>query len=123
LAHKIRKSLSPVIDCPGAIPPLAADDLASLADMFRLLGEPGRLRLVLACFDQARPVAELAAATGLSQSLASHHLRPLRDARILRAERRGKQVFYALADDHIRHVIADLAAHIVECDDQDPRDT
>jgi DNA-binding transcriptional ArsR family regulator len=63
--------------------------------MFRLMGDPSRLRIVLACLDAPICVSDVAARTRLSQSLVSHHLRLLRAARILRAERQGKQVFYA----------------------------
>lgn len=82
-----------------------------LAEMFRLLGEPNRLLLVYACLEQARSVQELAADADISMSLASHHLRLLRSARLLRAERRGKQVFYVAADAHVRRVLLDMAEH------------
>ena len=58
--------------------------------MFGLLGEPNRLRIVLACLDGPRGVGEIAEEAGMSQSLASHHLRLLRTARLLRPERVGK---------------------------------
>jgi len=83
-------------------------------DLLRLLGEPTRLRLVLACRDDAQPVTALAAATGQSQSLVSHHLRLLRAARVLRATRRGRQIFYALYDNHIRDLTAALLDHMTE---------
>jgi len=44
----------------------------------------------------------------------SHHLRLLRTARIVKADRQGKQVFYAAADQHISSVLADMLEHIVE---------
>jgi ArsR family transcriptional regulator, lead/cadmium/zinc/bismuth-responsive transcriptional repressor len=50
----------------------------------------------------------------LSPSLVSHHLRLLRAARILRAARQGKQVFYTPADEHVRCTIADMVAHVGE---------
>lgn len=82
-----------------------------LAEMFRLLGEPNRLSLVYACLEQARSVQDLADVADISMSLASHHLRLLRAARLLRAERRGKQVFYVAADAHVRRVLLDMAEH------------
>ena len=68
--------------------------IVPLADLFRLLGDPTRLRIVLACVDERRAVGAIAEGLGLSPSLVSHHLRLLRAARIVRAERQGKQVFY-----------------------------
>ena len=89
--------------------------------MFRLMGDPSRLRIVLACLDAPICVSGVAARTRLSQSLVSHHLRLLRAARILRAERQGKQVFYAPADDHVRCTIADMVAHVGEqADPEEP---
>lgn len=78
------------------------------------MGEASRLKIVLACLDEPRCVTEIAARAHLSQSLVSHHLRLLRAARILRAERQGKQVFYAPADEHVRCMLADMLAHMAE---------
>jgi len=93
-------------------------DTTRLAEMFRLLGEPNRLSLVCACLEQARSVQQLADDADISMSLASHHLRLLRAARLLRAERRGKQVFYVAADAHIRRVLLDMVQR-----DDDPGHT
>jgi len=90
------------------------DETAEMAEMFRLMGDPTRLRILLACLDAPVPVGELAARVGASPSLVSHHLRLLKTARILRAERRGKRIFYGAADEHIRTVITDMGAHVGE---------
>ncbi|MGH6959206.1 MAG: ArsR/SmtB family transcription factor, partial [Dongiaceae bacterium] len=93
--------------------PLLADEhAAELADLFRLLGDASRLRIVLTCLDAPVSVGEIADRLELSGSLVSHHLRLLRAARILRAERQGKQVFYVAADDHIRCVIVEMLEHV-----------
>ena len=78
------------------------------------MGDPSRLRIILACLDAPTCVSDVAARTRLSPSLVSHHLRLLRAARILRAERQGKQVFYTPADEHIRCTITDMVAHVGE---------
>jgi ArsR family transcriptional regulator, lead/cadmium/zinc/bismuth-responsive transcriptional repressor len=88
--------------------------IAPLADLFRLLGDPTRLRIVLACVDDRISVGAIAEALGLSQSLVSHHLRLLRAARVVRAEREGKQVFYAAADAHISTMLAEMLEHVGE---------
>ncbi len=94
--------------------PLTPDQTQELSEIFRLLGDRTRLAIALAIDDGARPVGLVAESLGLSPSLVSHHLRLLRGARLVRAERRGKQVFYALADDHVRNVIQDMADHVRE---------
>lgn len=82
--------------------------------MFRLLGEPSRLTLVGLCLEQPVSVGELASRSGLSQSLVSHHLGLLRTARLLRAERHGKQVFYVVNDHHVADMLRGMIEHIGE---------
>ena len=93
---------------------LAEERAAELADLFRLLGDTSRLRIVLACLDGPIGVSEIAERLGLSVSLVSHHLRLLRAARIVRAERSGKRVFYAAADQHISAMLAQMLEHVAE---------
>ncbi|MBP0594596.1 winged helix-turn-helix transcriptional regulator [Paraburkholderia sp. LEh10] len=88
--------------------------VVQIADLFRLLGDPTRLRIVLACVDERRAVGAIAGALNLSPSLVSHHLRLLRAARIVRAERQGKQVFYVAADQHISGMLTDMLEHVAE---------
>ncbi len=85
-----------------------------MADMFRLLGEPSRLRLVLACMEGARSVGDLTDALAMPQTLASHHLRLLRTAHILKAEREGRHVRYSIDDAHVREILANMIAHLTE---------
>lgn len=93
---------------------LSDTQLTDVAEVFRLLGEPNRLRIVLACLDRAHGVGEIGEALGLSQSLTSHHLRLLRTARIMRATRRGRSVIYTIDDDHVREVLRNMIAHFTE---------
>jgi DNA-binding transcriptional ArsR family regulator len=58
--------------------------------------------------------ASIADRLELNDSLVGHHLRLLRAARVVRAERHGKQVFYSAADEHIRRVVMDLLEHAAE---------
>ena len=88
--------------------------VAQVADLFHLLGDPTRLRIVLACLAQPTSVGDIAGALNLSSSLVSHHLRLLRAARIVKAERQGKQVFYSAADAHISTLLANMFEHIAE---------
>jgi DNA-binding transcriptional ArsR family regulator len=88
--------------------------IAQLADLFHLLGDSTRLRIVLACMPAPIAVSEIASTLELSSSLVSHHLRLLRAARIVKSERQGKQVFYSAADAHISGVLNDMLEHIAE---------
>jgi ArsR family transcriptional regulator len=92
------------------------DQVVELAEMFRLMSDPTRLRIILACLDAPEAVGEIAEHLGISASLVSHHLRLLRAARLLGAERRGRQVFYVVGDLHIRSMLADMVDHVAEED-------
>jgi ArsR family transcriptional regulator, lead/cadmium/zinc/bismuth-responsive transcriptional repressor len=98
------------------------ETISQLADLFRLMGDTSRLRIILTCLHAPINVSDIAAQLELSQSLVSHHLRLLRAARIVRSKRRGKQVFYVAADEHIQCVIEDMVAHIGEPDDSEDED-
>jgi ArsR family transcriptional regulator, lead/cadmium/zinc/bismuth-responsive transcriptional repressor len=93
------------------------DRTQELADVFRLLGEHTRLRIALFCLDRPRAVGEISDGLGLAANLVSHHLRLLRAARLLRAERRGRQVLYLTADEHVRCVLLDMVEHVGESAD------
>lgn len=103
----------------GCVQVLSPEQVGDVAEVFRLLGEPNRLRIVLACLETERTVGEIGEALGLSQSLTSHHLRLLRTARILRAIRHGRHVAYAIDDDHVRDVLRNMVAHLTEPHDHD----
>ena len=86
--------------------------LDSLADTFRALSDPTRLRLVsLLAGDELR-VCDLAAALGMSQSAISHQLRTLPDLRLVRRRREGRQMFYRLDDDHVADLIRQGLEHV-----------
>ena len=82
--------------------------------MFRLLGEPNRLSIVASCLDGPLSVGEISSRLALSQSLVSHHLRLLRAARLLKAGRRGKQVFYSIPDSHVRDMLTNMIERLAE---------
>jgi DNA-binding transcriptional ArsR family regulator len=74
-----------------------------LAETFRVLADPGRVRLVAALLAAGELcVWDLAAVTGLSQTACSHNLRLLRSSRLVRYRKQGRNVYYSLDDAHIR---------------------
>jgi DNA-binding transcriptional ArsR family regulator len=88
--------------------------VGQLAEMFRLLGDQSRLRIVLAIAGQERAVGDIASVTGLSPSLVSHHLRLLRATRLVKPRRHGRQVFYGAMDQHINRAVTDMLDHVRE---------
>ncbi len=84
----------------------AEDDVVDLADVFALLGEPGRLRLLFALVEGGELcVCDLAASAGMSESSVSHALRLLRAHRIVSVSRRGRMAYYSLDDAHVRMLL------------------
>jgi ArsR family transcriptional regulator, lead/cadmium/zinc/bismuth-responsive transcriptional repressor len=96
---------------------LTDERLTELAETFRLMGDPSRLKIMLACLDAPICVGDIASRTGLSLSLVSHHLRLLRGVRILRAERQGRHVFYRAQDAHVTCVLRDMVVHVSEAEE------
>ncbi|QBI56183.1 ArsR/SmtB family transcription factor [Streptomonospora litoralis] len=89
----------------------AESDLANTSDVFGLLSDPGRLRLLLALLEGELCVCDLAAATGLSESATSHALRLLRAHRVVAARRSGRMFYYRLDDAHVRMLLDVAVAH------------
>ena len=98
-------------------------DVFALADVFGLLADPGRLRLLVALLEGEMCVCDLAAASGQSESAVSHALRLLRAHRVVRVRRSGRMSFYSLEDAHVR-VLLDLAlTHVGHTDALHPERT
>lgn len=84
-----------------------------LAETFRLLADPGRLRLIASLLaSNELCVCDLAEATGLSATACSHNLRLLRGQRLVRYRKEGRNVYYTLDDDHIRTLLAVALEHV-----------
>ena len=95
-------------------PPLSAETAQALADTFRVLGDPTRIRLIAAMALTERCVGDLATTVGMSESAVSHQLRILRAARLVRTRRSGRQVFYTLDDGHILALFQQGLSHVHE---------
>ncbi|MDR3211917.1 MAG: metalloregulator ArsR/SmtB family transcription factor [Planctomycetota bacterium] len=75
--------------------------LQRTAELFQVLSDPSRLRIINALLIRETRVGELVILSGLSQPAISHHLQVLRQTRLVRYRRQGKEVFYALDDQHV----------------------
>jgi len=83
--------------------PAALDErtAAQVAELFRAFSDTSRVRIISALADCEMNVGALAEAVGISESAVSHHMRGLRQMRLVRARKEGRQVFYCLDDDHV----------------------
>jgi DNA-binding transcriptional ArsR family regulator len=85
----------------------------SMAESFKALGDPTRLQIVMLLFRGERCVSELADHMNVTQSAVSHQLRLLRNLDIVRFRKEGREVFYDLADDHVREIFMLTLEHIL----------
>jgi len=86
----------------------------AVADVFRLLGDPTRVRLVDALSHGERCVGDLATLVRMTESAVSHQLRLLRAARLVRVRRTGRLAFYSLDDHHVVGLLHDTKKHVEE---------
>ncbi len=93
-----------------ALPP--ERQVQRLADVFKAMGDPTRLRIILALRVGELCVCDLAAVLNMSQSAISHQLRILRGLHLVRNRREGKEVYYSLDDDHVISMLAQAADHV-----------
>ena len=89
-------------------------ELNDLADLFKIFGDYTRIRILFVLFEAEVCVCDLAAALSMTQSAISHQLRILKQNKLVKCRREGKSVFYSLADDHVRSIIAQGREHIEE---------
>ncbi len=90
------------------------EELYDLAELFKVFGDSTRIRILFVLFEAEVCVCDLAEVLHMTQSAVSHQLKILKQAKLVRARREGKSVFYALADDHVRTIIAQGREHIEE---------
>lgn len=91
-----------------------SDCILDMADIFKLLGEPTRLKIVLVLMNSELCVCDLAAAVEINVSTVSHQLRLLRNARLVKYRKDGKMVFYSTDDEHINVAIEKIREHSEE---------
>ena len=90
------------------------EQLLRLADLFKNFGDGTRVRILYVLLEAEVCVCDLATLLGMTQSAVSHQLRILRDARLIKARRDGKTIFYSLADDHVATLLKQGMEHICE---------
>lgn len=87
--------------------------VTELAELFRTLGDTSRVFILAALTEGEQNVRSLAEHAQISESAASHHLRHLRQMRLVRTKKMGRYVFYSLDDDHIAGIFQSGLEHIL----------
>lgn len=93
---------------------LSPEHVQSIADIFRVLGDPTRVRIVDSLGMGELCVNDLASKVGMSESAVSHQLRLLRTMRLVRVRREGRLAFYAVDDHHILELLNQARTHVQE---------
>jgi ArsR family transcriptional regulator, lead/cadmium/zinc/bismuth-responsive transcriptional repressor len=93
---------------------MAAAAVRDVAETFRILGDPTRVRILDALGGGELCVCDIASLVGISESAVSHQLRSLRNIRLVRPRRSGRLVYYALDDAHILELLRQAQTHVEE---------
>ncbi len=89
------------------------DKLVDLAELFKVLGDITRVKIIFLLFKEEMCVCDIAESISMTQSAISHQLRVLKQARLVKFRKEGKVVFYSLDDDHISKIF-DCGLHHIE---------
>lgn len=98
---------------PGADLP-AEELLYDLADLFKVFSDTTRIKILYALMGRSLCVADIAEECGSTQSAVSHQLRTLKQARLVRCQRAGRNMLYSLADDHVCTMLDQGLTHVQE---------
>ena len=119
LAEKFEEKLPSVEDIQDIVEKVRGtmpgeDTLYDLTELFRIFADSTRVRILYVLEESEMCVCDLAALLGMTQSAISHQLRALKNARLVKARRDGKTVFYSLADQHVKTILDQGLEHISE---------
>lgn len=90
------------------------EQLYDLAELFKVFGDSTRMRILFVLFEAEVCVCDLAEALNMTVSAISHQLRILKQSKLVKSEKVGRSVFYALADEHVRSIVEQGMEHILE---------
>ena len=94
---------------------LPEDELiCDLADLFKVFGDTTRMKILYSLFESEMCVCAIAELLGMTQSAISHQLKVLKNANLVANRREGKTIYYFLADDHVRTIVAQGFEHLIE---------
>ena len=88
--------------------------IEKLADFYKIMGDPTRLRLLISLENGELCASDLANITSMSRSAVSHQLKSLRQANLVKFRKEGKTVFYSLDDEHVHSILKVALEHVQE---------
>ena len=94
---------------------MPADELLQdLGDLFKIFGDTTRIKIMYALYEGEMCVCAISELLNMTQSAISHQLKTLKDANLVSARRKGKEIYYSLSDEHVKSIIAEGFEHITE---------
>ena len=93
---------------------LSEEKLFDLAELFKVFGDSTRIKILYELSKGEMNVSDIALALNMNQSAISHHLRVLKNSKLVKNRREGKAMYYSLADDHVETIINQGMEHILE---------
>ena len=90
------------------------ETVTGLSDVFKVFGDPTRIKILWTLFDTEKCVYDISERISMTQSAVSHQLRVLKQARLIKSRRDGKNTFYSLDDEHVKRIIEQVMIHISE---------
>ena len=90
------------------------DQLIEMAELFKVFGDSTRIKILCSLLQGEECVQQIVDTVGASQSAVSHQLRILKQAKLVKNQRQGKQIVYCLADDHVRTILGMAKDHLEE---------
>ena len=101
-------------DLVSRVQMLDEEELADLAELFKVFGDSTRIKILYALFEEELCVCDIAEVLNMTISAVSHQLRILKQNKLVKNRREGKSIFYSLDDDHVKKIIAMGKEHIEE---------
>lgn len=101
-----------VVERVGAAMP-STDVIEDVAELFKVFGDLTRARIISALFEAEMCVCDISKLLGMTKSAVSHQLRVLRQTRIVKNRRSGKEVYYSLDDEHISEIFQTAITHVL----------
>lgn len=93
---------------------VSEDELCDLAELFKIFGDSTRIKILYELFQGEKNVTEICDDLEMNQSAISHQLKILKTSKLIKSRRDGKAMYYSLADDHVKMIIAMGKEHIEE---------
>lgn len=93
---------------------ISEDELYDLAELFKVFGDSTRIRILFVLFEKSLSVCDIANELNMTQSAISHQLKILKQSKLIKGQRDGKNIIYSLADDHVKSIISQGIEHVEE---------